>query len=102
MVVAKHLAINKDYESAMTIVNQAITLSLEFDASIILDSAYYLKGILELIQEDIDRAIHYYKLCLYTALSKQDKSLFDFYKKIILKDLDGIDINIDSIKMITY
>jgi transcriptional regulator with XRE-family HTH domain len=102
MVVAKHLAIKKDYKSAMIIVNQTIKFSLEFDASIILDSAYYLKGILELIKEDIDNAIDYYKLCLYTALSKQDKSLFDFYKKIILKDLDGIDINIDSIKMITY
>jgi antitoxin component HigA of HigAB toxin-antitoxin module len=102
MVVAKHLAIKKDYVSSMYIVNQAITLSLEFDASIILDSAYYLKGILELIQEDIDNAIDHYKLCLYTALSKQDKSLFDFYKKIILKDLDGIDANIDDIKSITY
>ena len=101
-LVAKHLAINKDYQSAMNIVNQAIKLSLEFDAFIILDSAYYLKGILELIKEDIDNAIHYYKLCLYTALSKQGQSLFDFYKKIILKDLDGIDVNIDSIKSITY
>lgn len=102
MVVAKHLAIKKDYVSSMNIVNQAIKLSLEFDASIILDSAYYLKGILELIQEDIDKAVHYYKLCLYTALSKQDKSLFVFYKKIILKDLDGLDINIDCIISITY
>lgn len=102
MVVAKHLAIKKDYVSSMNIVNQAIKLSLVFDASIILESAYYLKGILELIQEDIDNAIDYYKLCLYTALIKQDKSLFDFYKKIILKDLDGLDINIDSIKSITY
>jgi tetratricopeptide (TPR) repeat protein len=101
-LVAKHLAIKKDYESAMNIVNQAIKLSLEFDAFIILDSAYYLKGILELIKEDIDNAIDYYKLCLYTALSKQDNSLFDFYKKITLKDLDGLDINIDSIKSITY
>jgi hypothetical protein len=101
-LVAKHLAIKKDYESAMNIVNQAIKLSLKFEASIILDSAYYLKGILELIREGIDNAINYYKLCLYTALSKQDKSLFDFYKKIILKDLDGIDINIDCIKSITY
>lgn len=101
-LVAKHLAIKKDYESSMNIVNQAIKLSLEFDASIILDSAYYLKGILELIKEDIDNAIDYYKLCLYTALSKQDKSLFDSYKKIILKDLDGLDINIDSIKTLTY
>lgn len=101
-LVAKHLAIKKDYESAMNIVNQAIKFSLKFDASIILDSAYYLKGILELIKEDIDNAIDYYKLCLYTALSKQDKTLFNFYKKIILKDLDGLDIDIDSINTITY
>ena len=102
MVVAKHLAIKKDYDSAMNIVNQTIKLSLEFNAFIILDSAYYLKGILELINEHVDQAIKYYKLCLYIALSKQDKSLFDFYKKVILKDLNGLNIDINTIQNINY
>lgn len=102
MVVTKHLAIKKDYDSAMNIVDQAIKLSLEFNAFIILDSSYYLKGILELINKHVDQAIKYYKLCLYVALSKQDKSLFDFYKKVILKDLDGLNININSIQNINY
>jgi transcriptional regulator with XRE-family HTH domain len=102
IVVAKHLAIKKDYDSAMNIVDQAVKLSLEFNASIILDSAYYLKGILELINANVEKAIKYYKQCLYTALSKQDKSLFDFYKKVVVKDLDGLDININSILNINY
>jgi antitoxin component HigA of HigAB toxin-antitoxin module len=102
MVVAKHLAIKKDYDSAMNIVDQAIKYSLEYDAFIILDSAYYLKGILELINKHVDQAIKYYKLCLYMALIKQAKSLFDFYKKVILKDLDGLNIDINSIQNISY
>mgnify|MGYP002640451748 CR=1 FL=1 len=102
MVVAKHLAIKKDYDSAMNIVDQAIKLSLKYDAFIILDSAYYLKGILELIDEHLDQAMRYYKLCLYVALGKQDKSIFDFYKRVILKDLDGLGIDINSILTINY
>ena len=100
-LIGKYLIRKKD-ERASIIIDHAIKLSIQFDVNRTLDTLYYMKGLLELKDDHLDSAIHHYQLCLYTVLSKQDNNLFDYYKKIIQKDLTGYTYDESLIENIKY
>lgn len=101
-LVGKYLIRKKDDEKAKMIIDHAIKLSIQFDVSRTLDILYYMKGLLDLKDNRLDSAIHHYQRCLYTILSKQDYNLFDYYKKIIKKDLTGFTYDESRIENIKY
>jgi hypothetical protein len=101
-LLGKYLIRKKDDEKAHVIIDSAIRLSIQYDVNRTLDTLYYMKGLLELKVDQVDSAIHHYKRCLYTILSKQDNTLFDYYKKIIQKDLTGYIYDESLIENIKY
>jgi hypothetical protein len=101
-LIGKYLIRKKDDDKATIIIDYAIKLSIQYDVSRTLDALYYMKGLLYLKDDRVDSAIHHYQRCLYTVLSKQDNNLFDYYKKIIKKDLSGYAYNESLIETIKY
>lgn len=101
-LIGKYLIRKKDDEKATIVIDSAIRLSIQYEVSRTLDTLYYMKGLLELKVDQVDSAIYHYQRCLYTILSKQDNTLFDYYKEVIKKDLTGYTYDESLIENIKY
>jgi uncharacterized membrane protein (GlpM family) len=101
-LIGKYLIRKKDDVKATIVIDSAIRLSIQYDVSRALDTLYYMKGLLDLKVDQVDSSIHHYQRCLYTILSKQDNTLFDYYKDVIKKDLTGYTYDESLIENIKY